>query len=278
MRVLLVEDNATQRNIVQHYLTAWGMRSVVVASAEEALAILQTATADPFAVVLTDLVLPNMDGLELGRAIKADAILAGTAMILMTGFDQQGIAAQALTIGFASYLTKPVRMSQLLDAIATAVAGTSRASQQQRITRNNREGGSAQEPAAQERMILVAEDNPVNQKLALLQLRKLGYQAEAVSNGREAVAAVATGAYALVLMDCQMPELDGFGATSAIREAEKRGGAPRLPIIAMTANAMQGDREACLQAGMDDYVSKPVKTEALRTVLEHWLCQTEVTT
>jgi CheY-like chemotaxis protein len=219
-----------------------------------------------------------MDGLELGRAIKADAILSGTAMILMTGFDQQGIATQALTIGFARYLTKPVRMSQLLDAIATAVAGTSRASRQQLITQNDREGGSAQVPAAQGRMILVAEDNPVNQKLALLQLRKLGYQAEAVSNGREAVAAVATDTYALVLMDCQMPELDGFGATAAIREAEKRGGAPRLPIIAMTANAMQGDREACLQAGMDDYVAKPVKTEALRMVLEHWLSQAEVTT
>jgi CheY-like chemotaxis protein len=277
MRVLVVEDNATHQDIVQHYLAAWGMRSVAVASAEEALAVLRAATADPFAVVVTDLMLPSMDGLELGRTIKADAILAGTPLILMTAFDQQGIAAQALTVGFAGYLTKPVRMSHLLDAIQTAIAGTCGASPQHLITLNDYKGVASLVPAAQARVILVAEDNPVNQKLALLQLRKLGYQAQAVSNGREAVVAVATGAYALVLMDCQMPELDGFGATAAIREAERRGGVQRLPIIAMTANAMQGDRDACLQAGMDDYVAKPVKTDALRTVIEHWLCQTEVT-
>jgi len=121
-----------------------------------------------------------------------------------------------------------------------------------------------------DRIILVAEDNPVNQKLALLQLRKLGYQAEAVANGREAVGAVARRRHALVLMDCQMPELDGFAATSEIRQLERRGGA-RLPIVAMTANAMAGDQEACLTAGMDDYLPKPVTTERLRTVLERWL-------
>jgi CheY-like chemotaxis protein/HPt (histidine-containing phosphotransfer) domain-containing protein len=188
-----------------------------------------------------------------------------TRLLLMVDFDEQLRAGSALEAGFRGYLTRPVKQSALLDALVPMVDEPGRASPAPR---------RQQMPAIRPTTILVAEDNPVNQKLALFQLRYLGYQAHAVGNGREAVNAIAAPppgtTWALILMDCQMPELDGFAATAAIRAAERQTGG-HIPIVAMTANAMEGDRETCLHAGMDDYLPKPVNIEQLRQVLERML-------
>jgi CheY-like chemotaxis protein len=273
LRVLVVDTNATHREIMQRYLAAWQLRSTAVASAEEALVALEEAAlADPFHVAVLDFELPGMDGRALARVVTQNPALAQTRLIMHTGLDAPIRRREAFDAGFVGYLTKPTKMSPLLDAIVSAV-GKEPPSILAPALENDAAGG-ASPAAASEQMILLAEDNPVNQKLALLQLRKLGYQADVVSNGRDAVTAICASQYALVLMDCQMPELDGFGATAAIREAEARSGGRRLPIVAMTANAMQGDREACLAAGMDDYIAKPVRIDELRDVIARWNCVT----
>jgi CheY-like chemotaxis protein len=213
-----------------------------------------------------------MDGLELARTIRADPQLAGTRLIMLTSLGHVLSPADLQSHGLAAYLVKPVKQSRLFDCLAEAVAGGrgdhvfARPAAVPEATPGPRRGGR----------ILVAEDNAVNQKVALAQLRKLGCHADAVANGREAVHALETTPYDLVLMDCQMPEMDGYEASRLIRvqESEREAaGQPvrRLPIVAMTAHAMQGDRERCLAAGMDDYISKPVREPELRTVIDRWL-------
>ena len=265
-RVLVIDDNATLREIMQRYLAAWQMRSDSAASGAEGLAAMRRAAlaSTPYTIALVDYQLPDTDGFALARAIKADPALDKTRPILITGLDEHGRAEAAAAAGFAGYITKPVKLSRLLDTIMTALDAATPVIPAPPKTFSDATSCDG------EHLILVAEDNAVNQKLALLQLRKLGYQAEAVNNGREAVAAAATGRHTLVLMDCQMPELDGFQATAMIRASEG-GGRRRLPIIALTANAMQGDRDECLAAGMDDYLSKPVNPERLQAVIQRWL-------
>jgi CheY-like chemotaxis protein/HPt (histidine-containing phosphotransfer) domain-containing protein len=193
--------------------------------------------------------------------------LAHTRRILLTAFDERGQGEQALQCGFAAYITKPVKQSQLLDVLVGTLGTQSAPAHAQRRQ------PPAQAPVTprSKQQILLVDDHPVNQQIALRQLAALGYRADIAANGREAVDTVAAGSsYALILMDCQMPEMDGFAATRAIRLLEQASG-QHTPIVAITANAMQGDREACIAAGMDDYLSKPVRGIDLQRVLVRWL-------
>ncbi len=211
--------------------------------------------------------MPGRNGFEVAQDIQR-ASAQPPKLVLLTAFDQQNQAAQALSAGFAAYLTKPVKQSMLFDTLLGITIPPPARAVPAPATPATPPPSSA--PDSGQPLLLIAEDNPVNQRLALLQIQRLGYRADVVQNGVEAVAAVARQRYAAVLMDCQMPIMDGFGATAAIRRGEAKGDA-RLPIIAMTANAMQGDREACLAAGMDDYLSKPVNLSELQQLLQHWV-------
>jgi CheY-like chemotaxis protein len=280
-RVCIVDDHATNRRILEQYAVQWGLQSASASDGYQALALLRDAASrgEPFDLAILDLQMPRMDGLELAQAITTDPALAATRLVLLTSVGLQGQAEKATQAGIAAYLTKPVHRAQLYDCLslivdrpATSAADTQAVGPASRpadvlVTRHVlKEIASAARPR-----ILVAEDNSVNQKVAVAQLDKLGYRADVVANGLEAVEAVARIRYALVLMDCQMPEMDGWEATALIRKGEGEHPSRRLPIIAMTANAMLGDREKCLEAGMDEYLSKPVKQEALGAMLARWI-------
>ncbi len=267
LRALIVDDNASSRSILHHQFIAWGMRNGSVANGANALSQLRAAAVvgDAYDLALLDMHMPEMDGLELARLIKADPELARTRLILLTSLEQTGLNQEARAAGISACLTKPVRQSQLYDVIANVMGDHSYPSLEKK--------GETLQP--QERLprhearILVAEDNVVNQQVAVHMLEASGYQVEAVANGREAVEAAASHSYAAILMDCQMPEMDGFTATAEIRRVE--GATRHTPIIALTANALKGERERCLAAGMDDYMAKPILPETLNSVLNHWL-------
>ncbi len=270
LRVLIVDDNPTHRDILGQYLTFWGMRNDQASDGAQGLHLLGQAAAkgDPYQVLLADQVMPGMDGLSLARAIRKDAAFDATHLILLTAYDERGEGEKALRAGYSAYLTKPVKQSQLFDAIANLVAGKAvRMEQPEPVVLS----ATQQETLDTTRAILLAEDNPANQKLATVQLQKLGYRVEVVSNGRQAAEALLQSPheYGLALMDCQMPEMDGFAATRLIRKAELTTG-HHVPVIAMTANAMQGDRNECIAAGMDDYISKPVNLDSLLQVIARW--------
>ena len=272
VKILVVDDNATNCTLMTTLLSQWGCRYETAVNGDTALALLGKAVEvrDPFRVALLDQVMPDMDGCELGRRIKADLSLEPTLLIMVTSLAQRGDAVALQQIGFAGYLPKPVRQLQLRDCIAMAL-GRSRqtadvsAASQGIITRY-----TAAENSGHRIRILLAEDNIINQKVAQNMLGKLGYKADVVANGREAVYALKLIKYDLVLMDCQMPEMDGFEATAMIRDPNSKVLNNNVPIIAMTANAMQGDREKCLEAGMNDYLSKPVKKDALNEIVDKW--------
>jgi len=275
LRVLVVDDNLRHGDILLRYLNSWTMQADVANNARIALLRLRSAQASgaPYAVVITDLAMPDMDGFALARAIKRDPKLAETPVILLTAYDERNQGEQALQAGLSAYLVKPVRQSQLFDALANAVFGKSRPGR-----RDGSEQAARQEVAAEKeqragngRAILVAEDNPANAMVIELQLNRLGYHVQHVETGRAAVEAYAAtpDRYGLILMDVQMPEMDGFSATHAIRQIELTTGR-HIPIIALTANAMERDRERCLAAGMDDYISKPIIQNDLRRLLEQW--------
>jgi len=280
-RVCIVDDNATNRRILEHYAFQWGLQSVTASDGYEALALLKGAAVrgEPFDVAILDLQMPRMNGLELAQTIKFDPQLRVTPLVLLTSMGMRGQAEQAKQVGFAAYLTKPVHRADLYDCLTMIVDRPAHASPDVLDV-----GATSRPPdvlvtrhvikeaarVARAR-ILVAEDNIVNQKIAVRHLEKLGYRADVVANGLEAVDAVARIRYALVLMDCQMPELDGWEATAMIRKEEASRGSQHLPIIAITANAMPGDREKCRKAGMDDYLAKPVMLEEIRVVLARWI-------
>ncbi len=262
VRALIVDDNATNRKIVHHFIISWGMRNGSVASGIEALDILRKAALekDPYRIVLLDYQMPEMDGVGLAARIKADPLLAGLQLIMLTSLGMRLPEFVMAEAGIIQCLQKPVRQSELYNAMASALIETK--PEASALPNNN----DASDPVPVSKLrILVAEDNPVNQKVALRQLRKLGFSAEAVADGQEVLDALSGIGYDLVLMDCHMPELDGYEATRAIRE---RPSLSATYIIAMTANAMQGDREKCLAAGMDDYVSKPTRLPDLEAVLQ----------
>ena len=231
------------------------------------------ASGDPFAIAILDARMPGMDGQALARAIKADATLSGTRLVLLTSSGRRGDASEAATVGFAAFLVKPAlpdTLREVLSAVlAPAVDGerrpVTRFSVAEAEARTSIDRRSSPGP---QRRVLLAEDNIVNQLVAVGMLEKLGCRVDVAANGREAVTMWEAFPYDVVFMDCQMPELDGFGATGEIRERE--GANRHTPIVAMTANVMAGDREACIAAGMDDFVGKPIMAEDLSAALNRW--------
>ncbi|HEY6803703.1 MAG TPA: PAS domain S-box protein [Pyrinomonadaceae bacterium] len=266
-RALVVDDNNTNRKILAHQLTSWGVHHNEADSGKRALELLRLAAANqqPYDLAILDLMMPEMDGFELARTIKADPSISTIRLVMLTSFGHRGDSATASQAGVAAYLTKPIRQSQLYDCLMNVVGQTvedTGSGSSRIVTRHS----LTESKTSSHKLILLAEDNIVNQKVAMRQLQKLGYRADAVANGREAVDAIERIAYDVILMDCQMPEMDGYEATAEIRRRE--GSSKHTPIIAMTANALHGDREKCLAAGMDDYVSKPVRPEELGKVLD----------
>ncbi len=268
LRVLGVDDNATNRALLVAQLSAWEMHVDCVASGARALECLQMAHRDgrPYDLAILDHQMAEMDGMALARAIRSDPLLASLRLVLLTSVSSRGSAGEAERAGFSAFLLKPIRQSQLYDCITTVMGTATERSPARLITRHTLEEAQAQSRAR----VLVAEDNSVNRKVALRMLEKLGCRVDLAVNGREAVEASARVPYECIFMDCQMPEVDGYEATAMIRQREGQTRI-RVPIIAMTANAMQGDREQCLAAGMDDYVSKPVEAKELATTLQKWL-------
>ena len=278
-RILVVDANATNREILSAYLKSWDCQHDVASSAQEVLTLLRKAVkaGAPFHLAILDHTMPDMSGEALGRAIKADTALHETALVMLTSWGQRGDAARVSEIGFAGYLTKPIKMSQVFDCLVTVFCETSRQAGDDRLPLVTRYTLSE---AKQKVRILLVEDNVINQKLALRLLEKMGYRADVASNGKEGVEAVETNQYDLVLMDVQMPGMDGIQATKAIRAHEQepatRNSQPathHIPIIAMTANAMKGDRERCIEAGMDDYLSKPIRPQILQETIKKYLCE-----
>ena len=274
MRTLIVDDNATSREILTIRLTSWGMRPSEAQDGPEALQVLYRALDenDPFRIAVIDMQMPGMDGETLGRTIKADKHLAGIRMVMLTSLGTRGDARRFHEIGFTAYATKPIRHQELKAVLSLALTDRDGAAPQARpIATRQASSERLNLFAARKARILLAEDNITNQLVALAILKKLGLRADAVANGAEAIEALKTIPYDLVLMDVQMPEMDGFEATSQIRNPQSAIPNRQIPIIAMTADAMQGDRERCLAAGMNDYVAKPVSPQALAEVLDKWL-------
>ena len=275
LRVLIVDDNATNRRILCHQSKCWGMVPTETESAQQALKLLTAAATEgaSYDLAILDLMMPEMDGFELARAIKATPAIAEVPLVLLTSFGERRHSIVAQEVGIAAYLTKPVRQSRLFETLSTVMSDALKPSAASEsiplLPRRERRGVPQDETKISDRLILVAEDNIVNQRITVRQLKKLGFRADAVANGREAIEALSRIKYALVLMDCQMPEMDGYAATTEIRRLERSN--KRTPIVAMTAHALQGDREKCIEAGMDDYISKPVKTEEMEGVIARLL-------
>jgi PAS domain S-box-containing protein len=260
--VLIVDDNATNRRILEDVLTNWLMRPVAAEGGASALATLESSlrTDQPFAVVLLDGHMPDMDGFAVAERISQDRRYSGIKLVMLTSAGQPEDIARCRRLGISAHLTKPIKQSELFDVIVSAI-GQPVGERPHGLQRRKR--------AQQERRtlhVLVAEDNQVNQLVATRIFEKLGHQVTVVSNGREALAAAQASKFDLIAMDVQMPELDGLAATSAIRNWEKTAGT-HIPIIAMTAHAMKGDRERCLAAGMDGYTSKPIRIEELERAI-----------
>jgi PAS domain S-box-containing protein len=262
--VLVVDDNATNRRILNDLLTQWGLAPAAAASGREALAALQRAAADgePFALVLLDNMMPEMDGFMLAEEIQRRPGLAGSTLMMLSSADRRDNAARCRELGVATYLTKPIKRAELLNAIMTAVDGP--AGEKVRGATGTR---TSIGPSARSLRLLLTEDNVVNQKLALRLLEKRGHAVVVAANGKEALAALEGQPFDVVLMDVQMPEMDGFEATAAIRAREKTAGG-HVPVVAMTAHAMKGDRERCLEVGMDGYISKPLQPSELFEAVE----------
>ena len=281
VRALIVDDTAVNRRILLEQLTHWSMRPTAAASAEEGLRLLAEATAagDPFKVAIVDYLMPGADGEEFGRAARARARAVELRMIVTTSSGQRGEGDQFKAAGFDGYFVRPVRQSMLKRAVSAVLALTPDSNRF--ITRHllaesdQLDPGKSDQPAKTAApvatrviRVLLAEDNMVNQKLAVRMLEKIGCRVDVAANGQEAVTMEAQFRFDVILMDCQMPELDGYEATAAIRQRE--GGTRHTPIVALTANAMAGDREKCLAAGMDDYLSKPVRPEELTAKIRDW--------
>ncbi len=293
VRCCLVDDHAATLSVLEQYAETWGLRAVSAPDGPRALEVMRQAAAAgyPIELALLDMQMPGMTGLELARMVKADPVLASMRLVMLTALGERGDAKLAQEAGLAGYLTKPIRQEQLFNCLrlvmsqAPRVQGAGSGPPPALVTKHQ----LSEAQAAKKGRLLVAEDNPINQKIAAKMLEKLGYKVDVVSNGSEAVDAVFRQPYMMVLMDCQMPEMDGFEATRTIRAWEREGRSPkvassdgrrpdrpgvsgrqRIPIVAMTANAMSEDRRKCLDAGMDDFVSKPVSATVLSEVLARW--------
>lgn len=279
LKVLLLEHNPKSQQILVEYMQAWQMQVTPVESGKGVLELLNSSLIEqkPYQLVIMDLALQDLNAIDLASEIRASYRESEIKIILLTDYLPQIDSGTLQQVGFYAYLLKPVKISLLYDCIATVVTAGKAQLKQTAITPVAQIAATTEIPfqtltSFVEKHILLAEDNLANQMLATRFLAKLGiHKVYVCSNGQEAVAALEKAEYDLVFMDCQMPELDGFEATSLIRRNEGAYSRKRVPIVAMTANAMQGDREKCLFAGMDDYISKPIDVNLLRRVLETWL-------
>ncbi|MEB2338598.1 MAG: response regulator [Nitrospirales bacterium] len=282
-RVLIVDDNPASLTVLHHLLSGWGMHDGQARNGEEALGMVSQAAAQgaPYDLAIVDLMMPELNGLQLAQALKARPEGQSMRLVILTSLTRPSHAEQVRRANCDAHLAKPVRHDPLQNCLRR-VLGTM-PSLEPGLNRTTAAPVSpsqaptlATPPVSTTRpRVLVAEDNAVNQKLAVRMLERLGYQPDVVSNGQEALTALDRGGYTAVIMDCQMPVMDGYEATRRIRKREQEGGIPeasaRVPIIALTANAMQGDAERCKAAGMDDYLTKPVKTQDLGRVLQRWI-------
>ncbi|MHA7221257.1 hybrid sensor histidine kinase/response regulator [Arthrobacter sp. RHLT1-20] len=270
LRVLVVDDNATNRLVLESQLAGWGMKPDTVTGGQEALvrSRAEEAAGRPYDIAVLDMCMPHMDGLELARTLSTEGAAVSARMIMLTS-TMQVDRAELAAAGIREWLTKPVRSSALFDRLMRLVAAPSGAASGAVSGRAVARTGPAQNSEPSRGLILVVEDNEVNQLVARGMVAKLGYQVDLVDDGSQAVAATGKVRYAAVLMDCHMPVMDGFEATRAIRARDGNG--RRLPIIAMTAGALDEDRERCTSAGMDDYLSKPVDLAKLEAVLARWI-------
>nr|MBP7323686.1 response regulator [Deltaproteobacteria bacterium] len=269
LHVLIVDDNATNRLILEHYLQSWNMRNESFESGPQALKFLQAATArgDPYALAILDYHMPDMDGTDLARAIRQDPSLSDLKLIMLTSVGEYGHLSEAKEIGIAAYLIKPVRQSFLYDSIAEVMQFAGRTP----LPEPAAPSGNGRERQQFYAHVLLAEDNPTNQIVAVEMLEALGCTTEVANNGKEAVEAVAAQSYDIILMDCQMPIMDGYEATEVIKSRNGKS----ATIIALTANAVKGDRAECTAVGMDDYLAKPFSIEQLRETLAKWLPKRE---
>jgi signal transduction histidine kinase/CheY-like chemotaxis protein len=265
-RVLCVDDNSRQRRLLAGLVGALGLRCATAPHAVAAFDLLRDAqrAGDPFAAVLVDRDMPGVSGLDLTRLIRAEAALSSTAVLLVTPFGERMGAEELAALGVAGWLSKPARRAVLAEALGGALGWID-----PMVAAGRRRDQIFQEPPGRRRRVLVAEDDLVNQRVILAQLRRLGIEASLARDGIEAVAAASAGDFDLVLMDCQMPEMDGFEATRAIRRLAN--GASTVPIVALTASALPSDREACLAAGMNAHLTKPIDHERLADALSQWL-------
>ncbi len=262
VRLLMVDDHAINRRMVEHHARNWRMRCETATNAGEALALLRAAAAsgDPFRVMLTDCHMPDVDGLTLAREIRGDEALSGLTILLLTAVDRRLSPPETAALGIAVVLTKPLRLPELQSGLLRAL-GASVSSVPTPSSNGTTRAAVMPQPNLR---VLVAEDNVTNQRLIALQLGKLGCTADIANHGVEVLEVLERVEYDVILMDCQMPEMDGLETTRRIRQSGRYG---RVRIVAMTANAMEGDRERCLAAGMDEYLSKPVRPDDLRGVL-----------
>ncbi len=292
-RVLVVDDNATNRTIIHEQVVSWGMRNGSAASGLRALEMLRDAAAmiEPYGLAIVDMLMPGMDGLELARAIRADPALTNTPMIMLTSLGAAGELRAARAAGIGLYLSKPVRESDLFNAINDLLSALSITQKMRVVSAAAAAAGAAAPltvaapdaaaPGVKRYRILLAEDNAVNRQVALAMLQHCNVEVDVAHDGAQAVAARASTRYALILMDCHIPVMDGFEAMLKIRAAEE---APtdaaadadaatrvRTPIIAVTANALQGDRERCIAAGFDDYMAKPFRLQELTRLMGAWV-------
>ncbi|MBU1664695.1 MAG: response regulator [Gammaproteobacteria bacterium] len=265
-RVLVVDDHPTNLHVMSLMLKRLHVRHDLAADGGDALLKMEQARAkgDPYRLILLDARMPGMDGFAVAQEVRNDPHHAATRLLMLTSAGLRGDAARCKELGLNAYLTKPIALTELREAMETTISQNPGQNDDNRLTTRHSLREERRKVA-----ILLAEDNPVNQKLAVKLLEKQGHVVSVADNGRLALEAWRRGDHDLVLMDMMMPEMDGLEATRRIREEEQATGG-RIPIIAMTANAMTGDRERCLQTGMDDYISKPVRTEALLRVLKRW--------
>ncbi|MGV3772448.1 MAG: response regulator, partial [Verrucomicrobiales bacterium] len=284
VKAIVVDDNQTNRQIIHHQIGAWKMRSGMASNAFEALAALHRSMeeSDPYRVVILDMQMPEMDGLTLARIIRNDPRFKQLKLLMLTSVGYLPEERSWKEMGVDAYLIKPVKQLRLLEALLGLFNDAQNAMSHQRFSAT--ENAHATKPNDARRhsiRVLVAEDNPVNQRVALRQLQKLGFSADTVANGVEALQALPSIPYQLALMDCQMPEMDGYETTRKIRELEaarKQGsGEKPLHIIAMTANALTGDKDKCIAAGMNDYISKPVRIQELEAALQRGIASLEKT-
>jgi len=267
-RVLIVDDNETNRIIYQKLLGSWAIPSTVSDSGQDAISKLQSAqqSGKPFDLVLLDFMMPDMDGLHVSKLIRDDKTLSDTQIIILSSMNDDSSRQSARQLNVQHVLTKPVRSSTLFDSMVTQlssdklVSAMSQAIAQKKTTANHEINSGVN--------ILIVEDNIVNQKVTLGILKKLGYSADIAEDGSQAIEKCKQLRYDLIFMDCHMPKTDGYTATGEIRKSGKN---MTTPIVAMTANAMQGDRDKCIKAGMDDYVSKPVRPDSVSAALQTWL-------